>query len=110
MARRNHQQLALAFAWDHMTLVQIPRAATRTRGEQTPIDRSTACTTVTAQVARRRRMSPRDSRGRFVSFPTIDAPSWYVFCADCYRIPGEPPSEAFDLDLDRRLDRVLVDR
>lgn len=31
----------------------------------------------------------RDARGRFVSFPTTNAPSWYVFCADGYRIPGE---------------------
>jgi hypothetical protein len=31
----------------------------------------------------------RDHRGRFVSFPTTNAPSWYVFCADRYRIPGQ---------------------
>ncbi|HEX8112844.1 MAG TPA: hypothetical protein VF516_34170 [Kofleriaceae bacterium] len=30
----------------------------------------------------------RDARGRFVAFPTTSAPSWYVFCADGYRIPG----------------------
>jgi hypothetical protein len=27
-------------------------------------------------------------RGRFVAFATTSAPSWYVFCADAYRIPG----------------------
>lgn len=32
----------------------------------------------------------RDARGRFVAFPTTNAPSWYVLCADGYRIPGEP--------------------
>jgi len=37
------------------------------------------------------RVAPsRDARGRFVSFPTTSAPSWYVLCADGYRIPGEP--------------------
>ena len=41
-----------------------------------------------------RTMPSRDSRGRFVSFPTTDAPSWYVFCADGYRIPGDTPTEA----------------
>ncbi|HEX8108879.1 MAG TPA: hypothetical protein VF516_14205 [Kofleriaceae bacterium] len=39
---------------------------------------------------RRVRVLPsRDARGRFVSFPTTSAPSWYVLCADDYRIPGE---------------------
>jgi hypothetical protein len=33
----------------------------------------------------------RDARGRFVAFPTTSAPSWYVFCADGYRIPGDAP-------------------
>lgn len=39
-----------------------------------------------------RRMAARDSRGRFVACPTTDAPSWYVFCADGYRILGEAPA------------------
>jgi hypothetical protein len=38
---------------------------------------------------RRPRPTPaRDCRGRFVS-RTASAPSWYVFSADAYRIPGE---------------------
>ena len=37
---------------------------------------------------RARNLPPRDARGRFVAFPTTSAPSWYVFCADGYRIPG----------------------
>jgi hypothetical protein len=45
-------------------------------------------------VARTRTKPPRDSRGRFVSCQTTDAPSWYVFCADAYRIPAEPPADA----------------
>ena len=94
MVRRNHQQLALAFAGHHLALVPTARAATRTRGAQTPTDRSTARAGVTAKVARTRTTPSRDSRGRFVSFPTTDAPSWYVFCADGYRIPGEPPTDA----------------
>ena len=40
--------------------------------------------------ARVRRLLPRDGRGRFVAYPTTDAPSWYVFSTDRYRIPGEP--------------------
>jgi hypothetical protein len=41
-----------------------------------------------------RTLAARDSRGRFVAFPTTQAPSWYVFCADGYRIPGEPQAGA----------------
>jgi hypothetical protein len=37
-------------------------------------------------------MPSRDHRGRFASFPNTDAPTWYVFCAEAYRIPGEPPA------------------
>lgn len=33
-------------------------------------------------------MPARDSRGRFVAGPRCEAPSWYVFSADAYRIPG----------------------
>jgi hypothetical protein len=36
-----------------------------------------------------RSLPARDARGRFVSFPTTNAPSWYVLCADAYRIPSE---------------------
>lgn len=38
-----------------------------------------------------RPMQARDRRGRFVS-RTESAPSWYVFSAEAYRIPGEPPT------------------
>jgi hypothetical protein len=45
--------------------------------------------TPTARVRRVRTMPARDSRGRFVAGPRSEAPSWYVFSADAYRIPGE---------------------
>lgn len=45
-------------------------------------------------IARRmHKTPPRDRRGRFVALPTTEAPSWYVFSADGYRIPGEAPPE-----------------
>jgi hypothetical protein len=46
---------------------------------------------VTAKAPRVRTLPSRDNRGRFVSYPTTNAPSWYVFCCDGYRIPGETP-------------------
>jgi hypothetical protein len=91
MVRCSQQQLALVFPGHHLALEPTPRAATPTRRAQTRADRSTASATVAAKVARACTLRSRDSRGRFVSFPTTDAPSWYVFCADGYRIPGEPP-------------------
>jgi hypothetical protein len=94
MVRGNHQQLALTLGGRDVVLAPTARAATRTRDARTPNQHSTARTTVTGKVARTRTMPSRDSRGRFVSFPTMDAPSWYVFCADGYRIPGEPPTDA----------------
>lgn len=94
MVRGNHQQLALALGGHDLVLVPTVRAATRTRDGWTHNHRSTARATVTAKAARTRTMPSRDSRGRFVSFPTTDAPSWYVFCADGYRIAGEPPTDA----------------
>src|ERR1044071_1169293 len=93
MARSNHQQLTLAFAAQYVSRALTPSAARLTHGAQTPTNRSTARKTVIGRVARTRTMPARDSRGRFVSFPTTDAPSWYVFCADGYRIPGEPLPE-----------------
>jgi hypothetical protein len=48
---------------------------------------------------RRARVLPsRDARGRFVSFATTTAPSWYVFCADGYRIPGDAEVVAMTVD------------
>jgi hypothetical protein len=39
---------------------------------------------------RARPLPSRDARGRFVAFPTTSAPSWYVLCADGYRVPARP--------------------
>lgn len=90
MVRRNHQQLTLSLGGHDLTRVPTPRAATRTRIARRPIDRNTASASIKAKATRTRTLPSRDNRGRFVSFPTTDAPSWYVFCADGYRIPGEP--------------------
>jgi hypothetical protein len=46
-----------------------------------------------------RALPSRDARGRFVAFPTTDAPSWYVLCADGYRIPGEADAMPQRLDV-----------
>src|SRR4051812_40392773 len=56
-------------------------ATTMTRQSQRP------------RVRRARTVPARDSRGRFVAGPRSEAPSWYVFAADAYRIPGEPPPQ-----------------
>jgi hypothetical protein len=40
----------------------------------------------------------RDARGRFVAFPTASAPSWYVFCADGYRISGDADVRTMTVD------------
>jgi hypothetical protein len=39
-----------------------------------------------------RALPPRDSRGRFVAFPTTQAPSWYVLCVGGDRIAPAPPA------------------
>jgi hypothetical protein len=39
-----------------------------------------------------RTLPSRDNRGRFVAYPTSDAPSWYVCCCDGYRIPEDRPT------------------
>ena len=45
---------------------------------------------VTPKARRACTMPARDSRGRFVAGTRSDAPSWYVFSADAYRIPAAP--------------------
>ena len=52
-----------------------------------------AMTCAAPRVRRSRTMPARDSRGRFVAGVRTEAPSWYVFSADAYRIPGEPPRQ-----------------
>jgi len=74
------------------TLARRPmaRAARRQRvaaaGEQQP-----------AMPCRVRRLPPRDSRGRFVAFPTTQAPSWFVLCIGGDRIVAAPSGARPDL-------------
>lgn len=95
MARRTHTQLALALSGHAITVEATSCTESRARGlaAGTNPARLGARRTRT-RTLRTRTMPSRDSRGRFVSWPTTAAPSWYVLCADGYRIPGEPPPEA----------------
>ncbi|HEX3764858.1 MAG TPA: hypothetical protein VHW23_39450, partial [Kofleriaceae bacterium] len=45
-----------------------------------------------------RSLPSRGARGRFAAFSTTSAPSWYVFCADGYRIPGDDEVRATAID------------
>ena len=89
MARRNHQQLALALAGCPLVSEVTLRASTHAHEEEAPVARR-----LRALGTRGRAMPSRDRFGRFVAFPTSDAPSWYVFCTDGYRIPGETAAGA----------------
>jgi hypothetical protein len=62
------------------------RFVARSRATSRPASVSPSATRDAA--GRTRSLPARDARGRFVAFPTTSAPSWYVFCADGYRIPG----------------------
>lgn len=84
MARRNHQQLVLALAACPLVPKATSRTLTHADDAEDPSEPRTR-----ARGARRRAMPSRDRLGRFVAFPTSNAPSWYVFCTDGYRIPGE---------------------
>lgn len=95
------QQLALALGEslrvDAQRVRAIPGAPTRGRRPRDARGRFVAVTAGAAKPRRERALPSRDSRGRFVAYPTIDAPSWYVFCCDGYRIPGEPPAPSAPL-------------
>jgi len=58
------------------------------RPRATPRPASVSPSATRDAAGRARSLPSRDGRGRFVAFPTTSAPSWYVFCADGYRIPG----------------------
>jgi hypothetical protein len=68
----------------------VTSARTHTLPARDARGRFVARARVLARTPRVRKLPARDSRGRFVAFPTTQAPSWYVLCADGYRIPGEP--------------------
>jgi hypothetical protein len=96
---RHPEQLALALgerlAIEGQNVRAMPDASTRDRRPRDARDargRSVAGATGAAKPLRVRTLPSRDSRGRFVAYPTSDAPSWYVFCCDGYRIPEDPPA------------------
>jgi hypothetical protein len=94
------QQLALALGeWltiEGQDVHAIPAASTR--------DRRPRCARPVrdgryrgSEAARVRPLPSRDGRGRFVVYPTSDAPSWYVFCCDGYRIKGDAIEQRISL-------------
>jgi hypothetical protein len=96
MVGRRHEQLVLAFVEEHKAtgrLPGVPRAATLNRAVSRARDDLPTRALGITRVSRVRKLPSRDSRGRFVAFAMTDAPSWYVFCTDGYRITGEPDAE-----------------
>ncbi len=92
---RQPEQLALALGEPLAVEGQHVRAisAASTRGRQPRDARSRFAAGAAGAVKPRRvqALPSRDSRGRFVAYPTSNAPSWYVFCCDGYRIPEDQP-------------------
>jgi len=92
-------ELDLRLTWTNRMCVLATGASTRrkvrtmkaTKTATPPL--AMTCATQAARLRRVRVMPARDRRGRFVSGPRSEAPSWYVLSADAYRIPGEPPAE-----------------
>ena len=93
-ASRRHEQLTLALIAHSLSSARLsvrpPRPVRTSRQRSASSANPTLCT----RAPRTRKTPSRDSRGRFVAFPTINAPSWYVFCCDGYRIPADLPAES----------------
>jgi hypothetical protein len=93
---RHPQQLALALGeWvtvEGQHVHAIPNTSTRDRRSRDARGRLVAGVAGAVKSRRLRALPSRDSRGRFVAYPTSDAPSWYVFCCDGYRIPDDRPA------------------
>lgn len=92
--RQRREQLALALGeqrevGEHAA-PRVPSARTRIRWSRDAHGRFVAGIGAAESAPRVRTLPARDSRGRFVAFPTTNAPSWFVFCCDSYRIAGEP--------------------
>jgi hypothetical protein len=87
------QQLALALgerlAVKGQHVLAIPGASTRCRRLRDARGRFVAGAAGAVKPRRVRALPSRDGRGRFVAYPTSNAPSWYVFCCDGYRIPED---------------------
>lgn len=86
MVSGRHAQLSFSLleANEDANRLQSPRGTERT---SPPFS---ARREVCGKGLRVRTLPSRDSRGRFVAVATSEAPSWYVFCAGSYCIPGEP--------------------
>lgn len=95
-ASRRYEQLTLALIAQPDTREPgvssvLSRGATRATREFR--GRRAACVRTKLPAPRVRKVPSRDSRGRFVAYATSTAPSWYVFCCEGYRIPGDAPAE-----------------
>jgi hypothetical protein len=96
-AGRWQGELALALVEPQLDGEHVVSGVTRTtaglRWSRDARGRFEAGANVTPKAPRVRTLPSRDNRGRFVSYPTTNAPSWYVFCCgDGYRIPREAPT------------------
>jgi hypothetical protein len=90
-----HEQLTLALIAQLNThgsrISTMIERRTRIRPARESCKPRAARATTAPGAARARKVPSRDNRGRFVAYSTTNAPSWYVFCCDGYRIPGEAP-------------------
>jgi hypothetical protein len=110
MVRCSSRQLALAFPGHQAVLEPTPGAATPARTVNAPAGRRAVRTIDAVPAVRTRAMPSRNSLGQFVSFPTVRAPSWYVFCAGGYRIPGELSPDALAPAMPQPLPRAVARR
>jgi hypothetical protein len=85
-----HKQLALALGEVHEPAAPVVTRA-RMQRRSSPAGTLAAHLDVTQGLRPARTLPARDGRGRFVAYPTTNAPSWYVFCCDSYRIVDERP-------------------
>lgn len=114
-AKQCREQLALALGEQrevgNRAPVTVTSARRRIRGSRDASGRFMAGTRP-ERVSRVRTLPARDSRGRFVAFPTTNAPSWFVFCCDSYRIAGEPATTLSPMVAPRlhELPRAIVRR
>jgi hypothetical protein len=75
---------------------EAPSGPARTIGARASRGRGVAGMQGTPIARCMRALPPRDSRGRFVAFPTTAAPSWFVLCVGGDRVAAAPstPIEA----------------
>jgi hypothetical protein len=94
---RRPGQLALAFgewfAVEGQKVRAMPGASMRDRRPRDAHGWFVACAAGPVKPRRVRALPSRDNRGRFVAYPTSDAPGGYVFCCDGYCIPEDPSEQ-----------------